>query len=431
MSTAASENKIEEFEIKGWCPGARRPMQSGDGLIARVRPHAGSLPVATLDHLADAAARFGNGQIDLTRRGNLQIRGIRPETLDPLWQALALLGLLDDSAELEAIRNIAINPLAGFDPAELIDMRPAARALETSLATMPELRGLPAKFGFLLDGGGRLPLSGLAADIHLVACRAGMVAVGLGADGGPVRWLGAVDVGHAASVAARLAGVVLARSATRRAQALSLETIGAIRSEFDLAPCSIPDGRGSRSQRCGFMTLGDGTYAVGLGVAFGRVDAGSLAALAGELTRLGVPEVRLSPWRTLYVAVGSRSQGEALLTLAQRIGLIIDDADPLVRIDACPGVGRCSVTTLATRDHARVLAGIAGRIGFAGTLHVSGCAKGCARSAPADVVLVGDGGRYRVVHGGTVKDEACAWLDPADIAARGGDLLRMERTDDV
>ena len=76
MNAAGAE--VKGFEIKGWCPGARRPMPSGDGLIARVRPHGGCLPVTALEHLADAAARFGNGQIDLTRRANLQIRGIRP-----------------------------------------------------------------------------------------------------------------------------------------------------------------------------------------------------------------------------------------------------------------------------------------------------------------------------------------------------------------
>ena len=103
--------------VKGWCPGARRPMESGDGLIVRVRPHGGSLPVASLGALADAASRFGNGQIDLTRRANLQIRGVTEAALGPLWDALARLGLLDDSAEAEAIRNIAINPLAGIDPA--------------------------------------------------------------------------------------------------------------------------------------------------------------------------------------------------------------------------------------------------------------------------------------------------------------------------
>ena len=35
--------------IKGWCPGALRPMTSGDGLILRVRP--------PLSRLAPAQAR--------------------------------------------------------------------------------------------------------------------------------------------------------------------------------------------------------------------------------------------------------------------------------------------------------------------------------------------------------------------------------------
>jgi precorrin-3B synthase len=157
-------------EIKGWCPGARRPMQSGDGLIVRVRPHGGTLPVSTLRELAEAAQRYGNGQIDLTRRANLQIRGVSPETLAPLWEVMASRDLLDDSAELEAIRNIVVNPLAGLDPAELVDMRPIAAELETLLTSDQALHALPAKFGFALDGGGRLPLMGLAADVRLVAC---------------------------------------------------------------------------------------------------------------------------------------------------------------------------------------------------------------------------------------------------------------------
>jgi precorrin-3B synthase len=35
---------------------------------------------------------------------------------------------------------------------------------------------------------------------------------------------------------------------------------------------------------------------------------------------------------------------------------------------------------------------------------VSGCAKGCARTAPADLTLVGEGGRYGVVRDGTTRD---------------------------
>ena len=54
-----------------------------------------------------------------------------------------------------------------------------------------------------------------------------------------------------------------------------------------------------------------------------------------------------------------------------------------------------------------------------GTLHVSGCAKGCARSAAADVVLVGEGKGYHVVRNGTVKSEPCGMLDPTEIDVDG------------
>ena len=33
------------FQVQGWCPGALRPMMSGDGLVVRVRPQAGRLPI--------------------------------------------------------------------------------------------------------------------------------------------------------------------------------------------------------------------------------------------------------------------------------------------------------------------------------------------------------------------------------------------------
>ena len=37
---------------KGWCPGALRPMESGDGLLLRIRPRLGTLRVAALSTIA-------------------------------------------------------------------------------------------------------------------------------------------------------------------------------------------------------------------------------------------------------------------------------------------------------------------------------------------------------------------------------------------
>lgn len=426
MSTAA-------FEIKGWCPGALRPMQSGDGLLVRIRPHGGRLPVATLQSLAEAAARFGNGQIDLTRRANLQLRGVSEQTFMPLLDVLRALDLLDDSAESEAVRNIMVNPLAGLDPGEIVEAGPIARALERALATDQGLAALPGKFGFAIDGGGVLRLDRTGADIHLVACRDGAearIAVGLATAAG-IEWLGTAAPGEAAAVAVRTARAVLPYAPTGRARALSPQAVAAIRGDAGLreAPAVVADA--GQTPRHGLIQLADDCWAVGLGAAFGRLDSETLAALARGLNELGVADIRLSPWRTVYAGLNDRTAAEALVAVGRSIGLIVADADPLVRIDACSGAGCCSATSLATRDHARTLAEIAAKVDFTGSVHVSGCAKGCARSLPADLVLVGDANLYRIIRHGGVKGVSSGILDPAGIATMGHDLFKNTRNVDV
>ncbi|MEE8296494.1 MAG: precorrin-3B synthase, partial [Hyphomicrobium sp.] len=109
-------------------------MESGDGLIVRLRAHAGTLSGDDLLAIAGIAQRFGNGLIDLTRRANVQIRGVTQDKLAGLWSDLSMLGLLDPSSDAEAVRNVMVNPLAGVDPTEICDVRSLARELEHRLA---------------------------------------------------------------------------------------------------------------------------------------------------------------------------------------------------------------------------------------------------------------------------------------------------------
>ena len=73
--------------------------------------------------------------------------------------------------------------------------------------------------------------------------------------------------------------------------------------------------------------------------------------------------------------------------------------DPILSIDACPGAPFCAAATVSTRDLARTLH----PVGLP-SLHISGCAKGCARAKPATVTLVGRNGRFDVVRLGTAWD---------------------------
>jgi precorrin-3B synthase len=418
-----------QFDVKGWCPGALRPIESGDGLLVRVRPRCARLSTSALAALAAAADRYGNGTIDLTRRANLQIRGASPASLAPLLACIGALGLLDDDWRREAMRNIAVNPLAGLDLSEVVDVRPIAQELEDRLLREVDPTRLPGKFAFVIDGGGVLPIADLDADVRVEArgkAKDAVMAIGLAGAAG-VRWLGAVRPEQAARIAVRVARFLLQpnKAADRRARALPPAGLEALRAGLRLP--GVPDvgapGDGERHRRHGLIALGGGRHAMGFGAAFGRCESAILAALAHELSGAGASEIRLSPWRTIYACNVDRDTGARLVAAAGRMGLIVDDADPMLRVNACPGAPLCGATSLATRCDARTLSNFFAKAQFAGSLHVSGCAKGCARSAPADLALVGDGGHYRVIYRGTARDRATDTLLPCEIAVRGSDLL--------
>jgi precorrin-3B synthase len=414
------------FEVKGWCPGALKPMRSGDGLIVRVRPRCGMFRPDELVVLAEAAQRFGNGHIDLTRRANLQIRGVGEESLPGLHDVIGGLGLLDPTPEGEAVRNLMISPLAGVDPAEVLDIRGIALEIARLLVSERALWALPSKFGFIVDGCGTLTLADERADIRLTAIRNGAnpsVAIGIETQAG-IDWLGSVSPAAAATAAMETARAFLEVTPNKmrqRVRDLSAKGFASLRSAMRsrLDPLTVVPEKtaGSSVRRVGLLDLGPGRFAVGIAAPFGRVETDQLRILAGEMAAFGVKEIRLSPWRILYAEVPSASAGNAVLNAARAVDLITDPDDPLLRIEACPGAPACRSTRLDTRGDARRLAALSSRFGFEGTVHVSGCAKGCAKSAAADLVLVGAEDVYGIVRNGTAGDRPASSASFAVLAA--------------
>ncbi len=139
--------------IRGRCPTVHAPMPSGDGLLARVKPFGGRLPRPALAALAEAADAFGNGTIELTSRGNLQVRGVH----DPAAFARAMVqaGLADPDPQREARRNVTALP--GCDDTLVADV-------EALLSATP---GLAPKFGVVVQGTrilvGRVEIEGVEA----------------------------------------------------------------------------------------------------------------------------------------------------------------------------------------------------------------------------------------------------------------------------
>jgi precorrin-3B synthase len=120
--------------IRGWCPGVHEPMPSGDGLLVRVKPFGGILTDAALRVVATASARYGNGVIELTSRGNLQIRGLTPATAPDFAAAMVAAGLADPDPARERRRNVIAVP-------------PCNDALVAAIeAVLADLPGLAPKF---------------------------------------------------------------------------------------------------------------------------------------------------------------------------------------------------------------------------------------------------------------------------------------------
>lgn len=366
---------------KGWCPGAHRAMASGDGLLVRVRPRLARLTVVQAMGLCEVAQGLGSGLIDLTNRANLQLRGVTPRHHDAMIEALCGLGLLDADAAREAWPAILVAPCwqAGDDTERI------ASELAARLGGLP---ALPPKFGFAVDTGPAPVLADASADVRIERARSGglIVRADGAAAGHPVTRAGAVDTALALATwfAATAASVEPASRRMRR----HLVTHPLPR---DLKPLE-PPAPSAALPRPGMSAFGP-VY----GVAFGQIEA---AALARLLRDSGAAALRLTPCRTLILEAGRWLDPTGFLTAA--------DA-PLLRIDACPGAPSCTSATVQTRALARALAPALETVapGAHRSLHVSGCAKGCARARAADLTLVGRDGAFDLVRNG------CAWDTPS------------------
>jgi precorrin-3B synthase len=371
-------------EIRGWCPGALRPMLSGDGYVVRVRPHGGRLTAEQASGLAALAAAHGNGLIDLSSRANLQIRGVSEASHPPLIESLGALGLIDPTPEVEARRNIVVTPfwMPGDGTADL------AAALEEALAASdaPEL---PAKFGFAIDTGAR-PVLGDTADITIARQEGNLT----------VRGAGFVTAAQATAETA----VPLAMDLARWFLTSGGATGGRGRMAAHLARAALPAAFREVPASVATMTPAPGPFAPGwlVALAFGQTDAPTLAALAA----LG--PLRLTPWRMVLV--------EGLRAPPDHPGLVTDPADPLLRVVACTGAPGCPQGLGATRSLARALAPAVppGQL-----LHVAGCAKGCAHPRPADLTMTAGPQDWTLIRHGTAADTGLALANPspADLEA--------------
>jgi len=399
---------------RGACPGLSAPMPTGDGLLVRLMP---TEPVA-LDAFAGfcaAARQYGNGTIEISARGSLQVRGLTPRSA-PLFASAV--------AELEIVTHEGVPVVAGplvHDADLLIDTGDAAAELRRALAHAQ--LALSPKVSVVVDGGGRLHLDAMSADIRLRAVEPAQRPrfwVGLGGDGASATWLGSIEQDEAVDAVVDLLTVVAGHGSTARAaDVLRTEGVGAFHSALAsrLVRSSAP-ARRTPAEMVGLHPVHDGTFAVGIGLAFGHAHADALTDLVRVAAAHGARTVRPAPDRALLVIGVAVPRAVDLAEAAELLGFVARSDDPRRRIAACPGAPACASGLIPARALAAALVpslesfmpperGI--------SVHISGCLKGCAHPMPAMLTLVGTERGCAVVRIGTAQARPDAYFDPANL----------------
>jgi len=409
------------------CPGALVLHEAADGGLARIRLPGGLVDGETLAALAALAESFGvHGAVELTSRGNLQLRGVPLDRRAELAERVADLGLLP-SATHERVRNIVASPYAGLgdaaarsDAVARSDAAPSdatapfdapgstraasrpldgrVRALDEALCADPDLAGLSGRFLFGLDDGSG-DIRALGPDAWAEPAAAGRWWVGPAG----VEVAGDEVVGEL--LAAARAFLRAAEAAGSFWRVRDLPDAGAALAAGLRAgrparprPAGSPPARHA-ADRIGGWRRPDGGHAGAVHVPLGRLTRPAAELLAagsrppaGRADPGGQP-LRITPWRSIVVPF--LTDPSLLAARAAEVGLVTDPASTWTRVTACAGRPGCASALADVRsDAARAVAagavlptgdaGAADLVPVAPDRHVAGAsAGGAGRGEPS------------------------------------------------
>jgi precorrin-3B synthase len=356
------------------CPGALSLHRAADGSLARIRLPGGMITASALKALALAATDFGSPAMELTSRGNIQIRGITDEAA--VAEAVAAAGLLP-SATHERVRNIVASPLSGR-VGDQPDVRPWVGELDEAIRAEQALAALSGRFWFGIDDG-RGDVSGLLPDVgaHVVGDTAALVLAGR-------------DTGVRVpcdDVVTTLTGVAM-RFTRVRGKAWRVSELADIAALLEGLPVSAEPRATWRpvTRACvGWLAQNDGRVTLGA-----AVPLGVLAARTAEfLAAIDAPLV-ITPWRSVLVCDLDAGVADTSLRVLAPLGLVFDENSPWLGVSACTGSPGCEHSTADVRaDAAKAL-----DVGGGRHRHYVGCERACGGRA-GDEVLVATGDGYR------------------------------------
>ncbi|AXE23664.1 precorrin-3B synthase [Streptomyces globosus] len=415
------------------CPGALRLHAADDGFLARIRIPGGILGADAARLLADAADRLGDGHIDLTSRGNAQLRGLGASCGGELAAVLERAGLLPAPGH-ERVRNVVASPLTGLDGRGRADVAPWVARLDRELCAEPAAAALSGRFLFAVDDG-RGDVLSLSADANVLACGGGQALLWLGPGGPDSRAARvAADDAPRAAVAAALCFLDAARAAGTRAWRVAelppehrpdaaglAARLAAAGIPAEVVPLDAPQGPGGPEPLPGVVRgTSGGPAALSVLAPLGRLDTAQWRLLAGLSGRM-----RLTPWRGVVVPGLAAGAADSALAALARAGLATAPDSPWRSVTACTGRPGCAKALADVRADARA---VAARATGPLPVHWSGCERRCGHprgTAWVDLVATGDGYAVTLAAAGTAGP-AHRTVKTSELAAVLADARRTD-----
>jgi precorrin-3B synthase len=331
---------------RGACPGLSAPMATGDGLLARLTPVGSTIALDAFAGLCAAARDHGNGVIEITSRGSIQVRGLSAASA-PLFAAeVASLGI-----EASDGIPVAVDPLAGLTDADTLDAHSVATSLRKALAAASFVSRLSAKVSVAIDGGAALHLDALTVDVRMRAVDSRHLYVALAGDAATATPLGVVPQERAAQCVTRLLETLASTSPQSRIhEVLQRDGLNAFKSVLAdiVLNGSAPVARPA-ADPIGIHPLSSGNSALGTGLPFGHAGSETLSRLIAAARRAGATGLRTSAGRALLLVGLSSDAARQFSAEANALGFIVDPADPRRKIVACSGAPICASGEIAAR----------------------------------------------------------------------------------
>jgi len=392
-----------------------------NAFMCRLRFPGGEVKGYQLRGLADLSERFAGGYADVTTRANVQLREIPAAHGLGLLTGLQELGIVARGSGADNIRNVTASATSGFDPQELLESLPLAKAMHHYILNHREMYCLPRKFNISFEGGGRVATLEDTNDIGFQAVRVSEADASADLPAGVYfrLTLGGItghkdfarDTGvlvapeECVAVAAAAVRVFIRHGdRTDRKKARLKYLLDDWGFEKFLAETEKELGRPLRRVESDRYELAgapdrwahvgvhpqkqEGRFYVGVVLPVGRLSADQLRGLGRIADRYGSGSVRLTVWQNLLIPDVPADDLDTVKAEIEALGLEWRASSVRAGLVACTGNAGCKYAGADTKRHAMLLSDYLEErfdLDVPVNIHLTGCHHSCAQHYIGDI----------------------------------------------